>query len=198
MTFYISVVWALIFLVIITFLIWGWEQLSKTSPELTGLTFVRGISSIGCMGVGLVWLRETGDGGFLVVLWLMVTIWMTDICAFFSGRFFQGPKMAPAISPNKTWSGLIGGVLGAALWSCVWSEYTGIGSLMQLGIIGGGTALLAQFGDLSVSVVKRRFGVKDTGSIIPGHGGLLDRMDGFLVAVPIVAISLAISRGYLS
>ena len=86
-------------------------------------------------------------------------------------------------------------MLGAALWSSIWSSWTDIGSIFVLAIIGGGTAVLAQLGDLGVSVVKRRFGAKDTGNLIPGHGGLLDRMDGFLGAAPIVALSLAISKG---
>ena len=132
--------------------------------------FVPGVVSVGCLGIGLVWLREFSDSGFLIVLWLVVTIWMTDICALFVGRFLGGPKLAKTISPNKTWSGLMGGILGAALWSGVWSYSTGMGSMQALAIIGGGTAVLAQLGDLSVSVVKRRFGAKDTGNIIPGHG----------------------------
>ena len=92
----------------------------------------------------------------------------------------------------------MGGILGAALWSGIWSYWTEIGSIFVLAIIGGGTAVLAQLGDLGVSVVKRRFGAKDTGNLIPGHGGLLDRMDGFLGAAPIVALSLAIAKGDIS
>jgi phosphatidate cytidylyltransferase len=169
--------------------------LSRRHIGISNIWIVAGIVSVGCSGIALVWLREAGQNGFLFVVWLMLTVWMTDICALFTGRYFGGPKLAPSISPNKTWSGLAGGMLGAALWSSIWSSWTDIGSIFVLAIIGGGTAVLAQLGDLGVSVVKRRFGAKDTGNLIPGHGGLLDRMDGFLGAAPIVALSLAISKG---
>ena len=95
-------------------------------------------------------------------------------------------------------SGIIGGILGTAIWSGVWSVWTGTGSVFILAIIGAGTAVLAQLGDLSVSIVKRRFGFKESGNLIPGHGGVLDRMDGFLVAAPFVALSLAVSKGNFS
>ena len=156
---------------------------------------VLGIVLIGCTGGGLVWLRGFGESGVQVVFWLVISIWITDTFAYYTGSYFKGPKLAPTISPNKTWSGLIGGILGTALWSGVWSSWTGTGTVFVLAIIGVGTAVLAQLGDLSVSVVKRRFGFKNTGNLIPGHGGVLDRMDGFLVAVPFVALSLGVAKG---
>ncbi len=187
--------WATVGLGVGILLVW---VMAHRHIKNTSVWFVPGVISVGCLGIGLVWLRGSGDSGFLVVLWLMLAIWMTDICALFVGRTLGGPKLAATISPNKTWSGLVGGVLGAALWSGVWSYWTGIGSIFALAIIGGGTAILAQLGDLCVSFVKRRFGAKDTGNIIPGHGGVLDRMDGFIGAVPVVAMSLAITKGDIS
>jgi len=190
--------WALMVLCVGTFVLWVQAKRRIGNPGGAGIWVVPGVLAIGCMGIGLIWLREVDSGGFYLVLWLIVAIWMTDICALFVGRFLGGPKLAPTISPNKTWSGLFGGIAGAALWSSIWSYWTDTGTILALAIIGGGTAVLAQLGDLSVSVVKRRFGAKDTGNLIPGHGGLLDRMDGFLGAVPVVALSLAISKGDIS
>ena len=194
-TFLFTVPWAVTALFVGVILVW---LIARQQTGISSIWIVSGIISVGCSGIALVWLREEGQSGFLFFVWLMLTVWMTDICALFTGRFFGGPKLAPSISPNKTWSGLAGGMLGAALWSGVWSSWTDIGSIFVLAIIGGGTAVLAQLGDLGVSVVKRRFGAKDTGTLIPGHGGILDRMDGFLGATPIVALSLAITKGDLS
>ena len=194
-TFVLAVPWAVTVLFVGVILVW---LLARRQTGISSVWIVSGVISVGCSGIALVWLRDEGQSGFMFVVWLMLVVWMTDICALFAGRFFGGPRLAPSISPNKTWSGLAGGMLGAALWSGIWSYWTDIGSIFALAIIGGGTAVLAQLGDLSVSVVKRRFGAKDTGNLIPGHGGLLDRMDGFLGAAPIVALSLAIAKGDIS
>lgn len=198
LSFFLSVPWALTGLSFGAVLVWLLVRRHIGLVGVSNIWIVPGIVSVGCMGIGLVWLRDIGDSGFQIVLWLMLTVWVTDILALFVGRFFRGPKLAPTISPNKTWAGLIGGILGAALWSGFWSYWTETSSILALAIIGGGTAVLAQLGDLGVSVVKRRFDAKDTGNLIPGHGGLLDRMDGFLGAVPVVALSLAISKGDVS
>ncbi len=124
---------------------------------------------------------------FPIVYWLMVVTWSTDIGAYFAGRGIGGPKLAPRISPNKTWAGLIGGVLGAAIFGYI------VAFLLELGspflYIGGGMAVLAQAGDLYESWVKRRAGVKDSGTLLPGHGGVLDRLDGLL---PVVLATLAL------
>jgi phosphatidate cytidylyltransferase len=113
-----------------------------------------------------------------LVFWVMVVTWATDIFAYFSGRSIGGPKLAPRLSPNKTWAGLIGGMAGAALAG--W----GVARLFDLGLpfvwLGAPMAVLAQAGDLYESWVKRRAGVKDSGAILPGHGGVLDRLDGLL------------------
>ena len=152
-----------------------------------------GAALVGGCGISLVWLRLLEPGGFAIIVWLVLAIWLTDICAFFSGRAIGGPKLAPAISPNKTWAGLIGGVAAAAVWSVVWGGWQQVESLVAMALIGAATAVLAQLGDLGVSVVKRRFGAKDSGSLIPGHGGFLDRMDGFIGAAPPVALAIAIN-----
>jgi phosphatidate cytidylyltransferase len=113
-----------------------------------------------------------------LVFWVMVVTWATDIFAYFAGRAIGGPKLAPRVSPNKTWAGLIGGAAGAGLagWGIAW--------LFDLGFpfqwLGALMALVAQAGDLYESWVKRRAGVKDSGTLLPGHGGVLDRLDGLL------------------
>jgi phosphatidate cytidylyltransferase len=113
-----------------------------------------------------------------LVFWPMVVTWATDIFAYFAGRGIGGPKLAPRISPNKTWAGLIGGMAGAGLLGAAVAWWLGLDFIYYL--IGAPLGLLAQLGDLYESWVKRRAGVKDSGSLIPGHGGVLDRVDGLL------------------
>jgi len=112
----------------------------------------------------------------------------TDVGAYFAGRGIGGAKLAPRISPSKTWAGLIGGVVCAATasWAVLWLAGEA-GSIWFVGF-GGALAVVAQAGDLLESAVKRHFGVKDSGSLIPGHGGVLDRLDGFLTVTPVVAL----------
>lgn len=125
-----------------------------------------------------------------LVLWLMLVTWSTDIFAYFAGRGIGGPKLAPKISPNKTWAGLLGGMLGAAFVAAVAGRLLDVDDLFLW--MGAPLALLAQLGDLYESAVKRRRGVKDSGGLIPGHGGVLDRVDGLLpVAVATLALLLA-------
>jgi phosphatidate cytidylyltransferase len=126
-----------------------------------------------------------------LVFWVFAVTWSTDIFAYFAGRAIGGPKLAPRISPNKTWAGLLGGMIGASFfgWAVAW--YFALGTpFLWLGATMG---LVAQLGDLYESWEKRRAGIKDSGSIIPGHGGVLDRLDGLLaVAAVTVAILMVI------
>jgi phosphatidate cytidylyltransferase len=130
---------------------------------------------------------------FELVFWLMVVTWSTDIFAYFAGRAIGGPKLAPRVSPNKTWAGLIGGMAGAAVIGAVAAWLLDLAPIYY--VIGAPLALLAQFGDLYESWVKRRAGVKDSGSLIPGHGGILDRVDGLL---PVALATFLILVGSLS
>jgi phosphatidate cytidylyltransferase len=114
----------------------------------------------------------------LIVLWAMLVTWATDICAYFAGRTIGGPKLAPRISPNKTWAGLGGGMAGAAAIAALAAWGFGLEPVFLF--IGAPMALLAQLGDLYESWVKRRAGAKDSSNLIPGHGGVLDRLDGLL------------------
>ena len=154
----------------------------------------------GLGGLALLWLRDHGEAGWLAVLWVLLVVWATDTGAYAAGRTVGGPKLAPRASPNKTWSGLLGGMGCAAL--------VGGGALALMppavlplspawGLAAGALlAVVAQAGDLFESVLKRHFGVKDSSRIIPGHGGLLDRVDGLLTAAPVlVLLALAASPG---
>jgi len=152
-------------------------------------------SALGALAVGLpaiafVWLRDADDR-FDLVLWLLVAVSVTDIAAFFVGRAIGGPRLAPVVSPKKTWAGLIGGMAAAALWTVAFGLWIGWAGPLRLALLGAGLAVVAQLGDLSVSVVKRHFGVKDASHLIPGHGGMLDRADGYVLAAPLVALLVA-------
>jgi phosphatidate cytidylyltransferase len=131
--------------------------------------------------VALSWLD------FALVFWVMVVTWATDIFAYFAGRSVGGPKLAPRMSPNKTWAGLIGGMAGAGV--CGWLTAWGFGLEGPFLFLGAPMGAVAQAGDLYESWVKRRAGVKDSGTILPGHGGVLDRLDG-LLAVALVTLAL--------
>ena len=125
-----------------------------------------------------------------LVFWLMLVTWATDIFAYFAGRSIGGPKLAPKISPNKTWAGLIGGMAGAAVVGALAAWQFGISAeLPDFLWLGAPMGLLAQLGDLYESRVKRRLGVKDSGTLLPGHGGVLDRLDGLL---PVILATLLV------
>jgi phosphatidate cytidylyltransferase len=122
-----------------------------------------------------------------IVFWAMIVTWSTDTFAYFAGRSIGGPKLAPRISPSKTWSGLVGGLIGAELLGALAAWWLDLGSPFLY--IGGLMGVIAQSGDLFESWLKRRAGVKDSGTLLPGHGGVLDRLDGFL---PVVLVTLGI------
>lgn len=155
--------------------------------------------AIGVPCAALMWLRGLPTDGFETVLWLIGAIWATDIAAYAVGRLVGGPRLAPTISPRKTWSGLIGGIAVAALWGFVFAVWAGAKTPWLLCLLGAGAAVVAQAGDLGISFVKRRFGAKDASNLIPGHGGVLDRLDGMLTAAPaLVALVLATDAGILA
>jgi phosphatidate cytidylyltransferase len=144
-----------------------------------------GISYVALPIMALLWIRMQ-DNGLLLAFWALSLVWATDIGAFFAGRNFGGPKVAPAISPNKTWSGLIGGMIAALLLGWGLTSYYDLP--FQLAMASPGLALLAQVGDFFESWMKRRAGVKDSGTILPGHGGVLDRLDGVVTSLPVAAL----------
>jgi len=141
-----------------------------------------GIFYAGIAFLGPAVLRRDPTLGFTAVLFVALTVWATDICAYAAGRAIGGPLLWPEISPHKTWAGAMGGVLGGVAAGTMVAYASGIGALAAIGVIALLLSLLTQVGDLFESAVKRRFGAKDASYLIPGHGGLMDRLDGFLVA----------------
>ncbi len=126
--------------------------------------------------------------GVLAILWVLFIVWGADVTAYFFGRLIGGPKLAPVLSPKKTWAGLGGAVFGAAAISVAFTLYTGNSGTFVLAMLAAILALFEQAGDIFESAFKRYFGVKDSGTIIPGHGGVLDRVDGLMVVAMIAAI----------
>ena len=148
---------------------------------------VLGVVYVGIPSAALVMLREGGESGLGVVVWIFAVVWGTDIAAYVAGRSVGGPKLS-RVSPNKTWAGLFGGVLAAAFLGGLVANTYAFGSTVAIALFGAGCALISQVGDLFESWVKRRFDVKDSGRVIPGHGGVLDRVDGLLPVVVTVAL----------
>lgn len=154
----------------------------KTAFHILGPILVLGAMA------GLWFVRD--HLGMTAALWVFGMVWATDIGAYFAGRAFGGVRLAPKISPSKTWSGLFGGMVAALIASATIGDRAGIvGVPLWIGLFMG---LLAQLGDLAQSWMKRRAGVKDSGKLIPGHGGLFDRVDGVLpVALLLGALAFA-------
>lgn len=145
-----------------------------------------GVPYAGLGGIALIWLRQL-PAGLEDTVFLVIVVWGTDIGAYLAGRLLGGPKLAPRISPGKTWAGSIGGLLiaaaaGAALAAALH------GAALPAFAAGALLSFCAQAGDLLESAIKRKLGVKDSGRTIPGHGGLFDRLDGFLAAAPVAAV----------
>lgn len=147
-----------------------------------------GVLYIGLAGLALIELRHDDEAGRANVLFLVLVVWASDIGAYMAGRTLGGPKLAPAVSPNKTWSGALGGLASAMLVGLVAAMALAPGGAARAALVAALLGVIAQAGDLLESAVKRHFRVKDTSSLIPGHGGLLDRLDGVLAAAPVAAL----------
>ncbi len=159
-----------------------------------GFQAFAGILYAGLPAVALIWLRGV-QLGLAATIFVLVCVWATDIIAFFAGRAIGGPKLAPSISPNKTWAGAIGGVVGAMLvGGGLAGWYLGHFDGRFIGFAGG-LAALSVLGDLLESGLKRRAGVKDSGNILPGHGGVMDRLDG-LVPVAVAGAGVFALTGW--
>jgi len=179
----------------------GWEAGLLAVLAGTGLVAWRsggfaaaGIPYAGIGGVALLGLRLQPEHGLYDVMFLVVTVWSTDIGAYLVGRILGGPKLAPKISPGKTWSGAVGGLLiGGFTGAMLASSAHGFDfKALPVGFL---LSVFAQGGDLLESAIKRKLGVKDSGRTIPGHGGLFDRLDGFLAAAPVAAILVLCAHG---
>lgn len=139
-------------------------------------------------------IRIDAKFGFAAVLFLYAVVWGSDIGGFFAGRAFGGPKLAPAISPKKTWSGAIGGTIVAVAAATSIAALFSIGKPVMIAVVALVLSIVSQCGDLFESWLKRRFDVKDASGLIPGHGGVMDRLDGFIFAVVAAAI-IGVARG---
>lgn len=197
-----------------TIMIWEWCRLcgvglsgSRSGDrEVPGraaanrpLWLAAGVLYVGIPCLALVWLRGHQEAGRETVFWLIGVVWATDIGAYAFGRLIGGPRLAPAISPQKTWAGLIGGIVCAAIVGALTAVVLGRDGAASLAAASAVLGMVAQGGDLAESWVKRRFGAKDAGTIIPGHGGLLDRADGLMAgAVATAAIGLSAKGGVLT
>lgn len=149
-----------------------------------------GLPYLGLTVIALLYLRRDG---WEMVAWLLLVVWATDVGGYVFGRLIGGPKLAPRLSPKKTWAGLLGGAaLAAVIGHVAVPLLFGIDSSLMAAPFSAILALIAQAGDLTESAVKRRYGAKDSGNLIPGHGGVLDRIDGLLAAAPVLALLAAL------
>lgn len=142
------------------------------------------------------WLLGQTEDGLWTAFWLIAVVWGTDVGAYFAGRAIGGPKLMPAVSPKKTWAGLAGGMIAAA-GAGVAAAWLGHGDMLGLAAASAVLAVIAQAGDLFESSLKRRHGVKDSGKLIPGHGGILDRIDGFLAVCLVYGGFLMITGAFV-
>ena len=155
-----------------------------------------GLAYVALAGAAMLWLRDDPVAGRANVLFLLLVVWAGDIGAYLIGRWIGGPRLAPHISPGKTWSGAVGGLLAAVAAGLVAAHVLSDAATWRAVVIAAALGIVAQAGDLLESFVKRRLEVKDSGHLIPGHGGLFDRLDGVLAAAPVAALlALTLGRG---
>ena len=155
-----------------------------------------GVPYVGLPAMAFVILRDSTETGMLTIMWLFAVVWAADICAYFAGRIIGGPKLAPRISPKKTWAGLWGAVAGGVAAALAVGWATGSANLVVLTALGGILGIVEQAGDLFESALKRFYGVKDSGRLIPGHGGVLDRVDGLVAAALFLSVILLLVRHF--
>lgn len=153
-----------------------------------------GIGYAGALLLAPMLLRADDSYGLVAIILLFAIVWTTDICGYFAGRAFGGPKLLPAISPKKTWSGAIAGTLGAMIVAVLAAAWVGSFNMLAIAGIALLLSVVSQLGDLLESWVKRQFGAKDASHIIPGHGGVMDRLDGFWAAA-LVGCAIGLLRG---
>jgi phosphatidate cytidylyltransferase len=172
-----------------------WAAEPRRLPGSPALWLGAGVIYVGLAGVGLIWLRGGGEVGRATVLFIVLVVWASDIGAYMVGRLVGGPKLAPAISPNKTWSGAAGGLAAAIAVGIGIAGWVDAGaSSIRVAMVAALLGIAAALGDLFESGIKRHFHVKDSSGLIPGHGGLLDRVDGLLAAVPVACV-IALVQG---
>jgi phosphatidate cytidylyltransferase len=179
-------------------ILWEWMGLVAAARALAGAAragwIALGALYAGAMLAAPLVIRADATLGFIAMIVLFAVVWATDVAAYFAGRLIRGPKLCPAISPNKTWSGALAGALAGTVAGVAVAVFGGIHSIAPIIIISLLLSVAAQLGDLFESALKRHFGVKDASHAIPGHGGLMDRLDGFIAAA-LAAALVGLARG---
>ena len=179
--------------------LWEWSMLVRSggpSPVAFVGWMIAGLAYAAVLAVAPAILRADAALGFVAIVFLFAIVWSTDVFAYFAGRALGGPKLMPAVSPKKTWSGTAGGTLGAVASGLIVVKAAGLQVSVAVAAVALMLSVVSQAGDLLESAVKRRFNAKDAGHLIPGHGGLMDRLDGFLTAV-LAATLVGLLRGGL-
>lgn len=181
--------------------LYEWFRMTRTSLPIV----IFGVGYLSLSFVAMDWIRNIAPNGFYNFLTLLLIVWASDIFAYVTGKAVGGPKLAPSISPKKTWAGFVGSSAGAALvaaaMACPWvldrlqAETIGGLGMTSYAVIGFILAMFGQAGDLLISIFKRKFGLKDTGTLIPGHGGILDRIDALLLVAILFAMIIAVRGG---
>lgn len=171
-----------------------------TEPRVAWLS--AGVLYAGLPAIAAVALRGAdmftfASTGAVAVIFILAIVWATDTAAYFFGRLIGGPKLAPRFSPKKTWSGALGGAASGVIVGCLVAIVAGIEVSLPLMLVALALSIVGQVGDLAESAMKRHFGVKDSGVLIPGHGGIMDRVDG-LVAALALAVAIGFGRDWLS
>jgi phosphatidate cytidylyltransferase len=194
-----GLIFAVFWVVAASIVLWEWARLVLHAK-------VRGFARIDWLAAGVAYaavllfapliLRRDPILGFAAIVFVFAIVWATDISAYFAGRAIGGPKLWPAVSPKKTWAGAIGGTLGGIVAGLLAAKLTGVAIGPALALVACLLSVVAQAGDLLESAIKRHFGAKDASQLIPGHGGLMDRLDGFLTAVAAAAM-VGLARGAL-
>lgn len=190
---------ALVWIAAACIVLWEWSTLVNASrPELPAFAgwMIAGLAYALVLLLAPILLRGDPSLGFTAILFLFAVVWSTDICAYFAGRALGGPKLWPAVSPKKTWSGAIGGTVGGIAAGLLVVKAAGLAVAPMLVAVALVLSVASQGGDLLESAIKRRFGAKDASQLIPGHGGLMDRLDGFLTAAA-AAVMVGLLRGGL-
>ena len=183
--------------------LWEWTTIVRHSDRAGAASSIRftawmvaGLAYASVLLLAPVILRRDPSFGFIAILFLFAVVWGTDIAAYFAERAIGGAKLWPAVSPNKTWSGAIGGALAGLAAGLAVVKSAGLDVAPSLVLVALGLSVASQAGDLIESALKRHFGAKDASQLIPGHGGLMDRLDGFLTAV-LAAVMVGLLHGGL-
>jgi phosphatidate cytidylyltransferase len=179
--------------------LWEWSKLARkgaqTLPAFAGW-MLAGLVYAGLLLLAPIGLRADAVLGLTAILFLFAIVWATDIVAYFVGRAIGGPRLWPAVSPKKTWSGAVGGTIGGVAMGLILIKLAGLVIAPMLVLVTVGLSVASQAGDLLESAIKRHFDAKDASQLIPGHGGLMDRLDGFLTAAA-AAVMVGLWRGGL-